>query len=328
MNQREQTMALALGGVVALLAGRWIVMDVVLAPIREKQARLERAEDDLQTKQEATTTQQAAIESLRKWKLGALPESQNGGNASVLYKGYLVDLLQKAGIKNPTITPLPIRKARNAYSTLPFSIAAQCDLQQLSKMLYEFQRTNLLHAIKMIDIRPQISMTTDKIEHLDAKFDIEVLAFADSKSRATLEPGAKTDGRKLEEFLFLAKKNLFQPTNIVDRTAVAAAAARDDRSTVTFNGTLSQSGEKHRGVQSYIFYYPGGPDSFFTLNKGQELSFPGFKGTVLGYDKEEGEIILQSGTKILGVKEGKTISTAKERSKPPAAMSLASQPKA
>jgi hypothetical protein len=31
---------------------------------------------------------------------------------------------------------------------LPFSIVAQCELSQLSKMLYEFQRTDLLHTIR------------------------------------------------------------------------------------------------------------------------------------------------------------------------------------
>lgn len=325
MNQREQTMALALGGVVALLAGRWLVMDVVLAPIRERQARLERADEDLEHKQEASAIQQAAIDSLRKWKLGALPESQNGGNASVLYKGYLVDLLQKAGIKNPTITPLPIRKTRNAYSTLPFSIAAQCELGQLSKMLFDFQRTDLLHAIKMIDVRPQINSQTDKIEHLDAKIDIEVLAFADASGRTSLEPGGKPDGRKLEEFQFLAKKNFFQPTSLVPVNSVVQSE-KDDRSSVTFNGTSIQSGEGHRSVESFYFYHNGGPKPFFALAKGETLDIANFKGKILGYDAETQEVIFESSGKILGVKSGKTISTAKERSKPPAALSLASQP--
>jgi hypothetical protein len=193
-------------------------------------------------------------------------------------------------------------------------------------MLYEFQRTDLLHAIKMIDVRPQI--TNDKIEHLDAKFDIEVLAFADSKSRESLAPGSKPDGRKLDEFQFLAKKNFFQPTTIMDREKAIAATARDDRSSVSFYGTVTQSGEKHRGVQSYVFYHPSAAKPLFTLNKGEDLVFPGFSGKILGYDPETNEVVLQSGEKILGVKAGKTISTGKERPKPPAAMTLASQPNA
>ena len=208
MNSRERTLALALGGVAALFGGRWLVVDVILSPIRERQTRLERAEEELERKQFLSVQQMAAIESLRKWKLRRLPADQNGRNASVLYKGYLVELVQKAGLKNPNVTSLPTRQVRNAYSTLPFSISAQCDLTQLSKLLYEFQRTDLLHAIKMIDVRPQISSNSDKIEHLEAKIDIEVLAFSDAQSREKLEPSSKQDGRKIGEFRIPRREEL------------------------------------------------------------------------------------------------------------------------
>jgi len=318
MNSREQTMVIALGGVAALFAGRWLVMDVVLAPIRERQTKLERVEEELEQKQFQSVQQQSALESLRKWKLSALPADQNGGNASVLYKGYLVDLLQKAGLKNPNVTALPIRQVRNAYATLPFSISAQCDLAQLSKLFYEFQRTDLLHAIKMIDVRPQI--TNDKIEHLDAKIDIEVLAFNDAPSRSSLVPGNKSDGRKLGDFKFLADKNFFQPTNIVDREQRMAASARDDRSSVRFHGTVREN-----GVDTY-FFINSSTNKPIWLTKSETLDVPGMKAKILGYDTETSEVILQVGEKIGGVKSGQTLSTWKERAKPPAAMSLASQP--
>lgn len=317
MNSRERTLALALGGVAALIVGRWLVMDVVLSPIRERQTRLERAEEELERKQFLSVQQMAAIESLRKWKLGALPADQNGRSPSVLYKGYLVELVQKAGLKNPNVTALPTRQVRNAYSTLPFSISAQCDLAQLSKMLYEFQRTDLLHAIKMIDVRPQIN--NDKIEHLEIKVDIEVLAFSDAQSREKLEPSSKPGGRKIEEFRFLAEKNFFQPTNVVDRQTVVAST-RDDRSSVRFYGTVVEN-----RVESFYFINSS-TSKLMALTKSDTLDVPGMKAKILGFDNETSEVILQVGEKIGGVKSGQTLMTWKERAKPPAAMSLASQP--
>jgi hypothetical protein len=318
MNSRERTLALALGGVAALFVGRWLVMDVVLSPIRERQTRLERAEEELERKQFLSVQQMAAIESLRKWKLGALPADQNGRSPSVVYKGYLVELVQKAGLKNPSVSSLPIRQVRNAYSTLPFSISAQCDLAQLSKLLYEFQRTDLLHAIKMIDVRPQIN--NDRIEHLDAKIDIEVLAFSDAPSREKLEPSSKQDGRKIGDFRFLAEKNFFQPTNVLDREKVVATN-RDDRSAVRFYGTVVEN-----RVESYYFINSS-TSKLMALTKNDTLDIPGMKAKILGYETETSEVILQVGDKIGSVKSGQTLMTWKERAKPPAAMSLASQPK-
>jgi len=317
MNSRERTLALALGGVVALFAGRWLVMDVILSPIRERRTRLENAEEEFERKQGLLVHQQAAIESLRKWKLGALPADQNGGNASVLYKGYLVDLVQRAGVKNPNVTALPVRQVKNAYATLPFSISAQCDLAQISKLLFEFQRTDLLHAIKMIDVRPQI--TSDKIEHLDAKIDIEVLAFNDAQSRPKLDPGGKADGKKIADFKFLADKNFFQPTNVVDR-AIVGRTDRDDRGSIRFHGTVVE-----KGVETY-FFINGSTNKFMAPIKNETIDIPGMKAKILGYDTETSEVILQVGEKIGGVKSGQTLLTWKERPKPPAAMSLASQP--
>jgi hypothetical protein len=315
MNSRERTLALALGGIAALYAGRWLVMDVILGPISRQQARLEVLEDDLAQKQLQLTSQKVAADALKKWKEASLTsESQS----SVVYRGYLLDLLKKAGIKNPNIQAQPIREARGAYQTLPFTIDAQCDLSQLAKLLYEFQRTDLLHGIRTIDVRPQI--TNDKIEHLVAKVEVEVLAFADAPPRDKLEPGDKPDERKFDEFKFFVEKNFFQPTNVVDRGRAVVSAARDDRGQVRFTGTIRAD-----GVEAFVFYN-GSTSKLLYLTQNQTLEIPGMSAKVLGYDSEASEIILQVADKVGVVRAGQTLSTWKESAKRSAAMNLASQP--
>src|SRR5688572_10401889 len=111
MTSRERTMALALGGIAALFVGKWLVVDLVYGPISERRTRLERAEDDLETKEKMVFGQKEAAESLAKWKSQALSTDQSSGSI-VTYRGYLVDLLQSAGIKPPNVQPGVTRTMR------------------------------------------------------------------------------------------------------------------------------------------------------------------------------------------------------------------------
>ena len=78
-------------------------------------------------------------------------------------------------------------------------------------------------------------------------------------------------------------------------------------------------------VESYYFINSS-TSKLMALTKNDTLDVPGMKAKILGFDNDTSEVILQVGEKIGGVKSGQTLMAWKERAKPPAAMSLASQP--
>ena len=316
MNTRERNLALALGGVAALFVGRWLIMDVILGPLRAKQAQVASLEDRLEDKKIQLNVQMQAADQLKKWKAASLTSDDNTGS-SVLYRGYLTTLLTKAGIKNPNITTGPVRKVRDDFRVMTFQVNAECDLAQLSKLLFEFQRTDVLQEIKTIDVRPQV--TNDKIEHLVAKLDVEVLAFPDAPYRDTLEPGNKPDDKKLADFKYLADKNFFQPTTIIDRTAVVRTD-RDDRATSKFNGTV-----RANGVFQFLFYN-GSTSKMESYAVGDTLPVVGMKAKIVGYDKSTDEVLLEWNGKVGGVRTGQALTTWKETANRSAVLNLAAQP--
>jgi len=316
MNPRERNMVLALGGVALLFVGRWIVMDVVLGPVRERHTRLERLDADLERKRFEIKSQQLAADQLKKWKESALSSDPNAGT-SVLYRGYLTELLTKAGIKNQNVQPGAVRQMRDAYQLLTFTVDAECDLTKLAKLLYEFQRTDLLHAIKSIDVRPQI--TNDKIDHFVAKLDVEVLAFNDAAAKEKLVPGGKSDGKKVDDFKLFVDKNFFQPTNVVDRDRIVRSD-RDDRPNVKFHGISRADG----GSPTFHFYNSS-TNKPMELKVGEVIDIAQMKAKIMGFDTEAG-VLLEVGGKVGAVRSGQALSTWKETSKRTAVLNLASQP--
>jgi hypothetical protein len=341
MNSRERTLALVLGGIAALFVGKWLVVDVVYGPISDRRGRLERAEIDLEDKERTLFGQKEAAESLTKWKAQSLSSDQSSG-PQVLYRGYLVQLLSDAGIKPPNVTPGTPRTGRgDSFTILPFAIDVKCDLVQLGKLLYEFQRTDVLHSIKTLHVAPHVNSVTDKIDYLTAKLDVEVLAFNDAPGKAKLVPGSVKDDKKLADYKYLAEKNFFQPTKVVSKEVARDRSARDDRSVVKFHGAATSIGVDH------FIFWNGSTGKFLDPPPGigDAIDIPGMTAKILKFDVPEDEIVLQVGDKVGVVKNGQALSTWKESprhaklkeepkkdapkkdsKKPPAAVNLASQP--
>jgi hypothetical protein len=324
MNPRERTLALVLGGFAALFVGKWLVVDVVWGPISLRETRLSKAMDDLEDKQDQLKDQKEAADALKKWKAASLPADPGEGNASVIYHGYLNDLLAAAGVKNANVTLNPPQVHKDSYTILKFSIDARCELAQLSKLLYEFERTDLMHAIRVIDLSPHVDTVRDRIEYVNAKLDGEVLAFKDAKPPEKLVPGGKKDDRKLAEFRYFAEKNFFQPTKIVDKDK-ARKEDRDDRSNVKFYGYTTENGKQE-------FLFSGSTIKLQNrLTVGDKLEFPGMKAKIVGYDSDNEEVQLEVDGKVGVVRSGHALSTwketaRKETSKKPAADKAKPQP--
>src|SRR5690606_31294856 len=112
----------------------------------------------------------------------------------------------------------------DVFARLPVTVEAQASLDELTQFLTEFYETPLMHQVRRLRVQPVLK--EDKIEGFDLSLAAEALSMPDaiaidrlpSEEEAALALSDIPD-RESAEFAVFASKNIFQPTEWVDRSA-------------------------------------------------------------------------------------------------------------
>jgi hypothetical protein len=148
VSKREKILAAAVLGLVAILAARYLYGRYNRA-LSLRQSQLSAAQDELANVKMALNQGQWAVRQMERWHDRALPANRE--KASSLYKAWLVEKANAAGLAVDDISPAPTtaRPAANV-SAIGYQMKASGSLPAVIGMLYEFYRSPMLHQITLL----------------------------------------------------------------------------------------------------------------------------------------------------------------------------------
>ncbi|MBL8794196.1 MAG: hypothetical protein JNM56_09840 [Planctomycetia bacterium] len=198
MNPRERTLAIALLGVVVVLGGGFLLLKMLIEPIRDKDGGITLMRQEIEKKRDEIRKIQAEKAKLERWKQMSLPADVDLAQRE--YEKYLSDLVRQskfaAGVSRvippqqiDTRSGLVPGKKEPVYIKLTYTVETHGDLLSLSSFLERFYRTGLLHQIKNIALqRPLTGGTGQRADGLDIKLVVEALVLQGADPRAYLAP--------------------------------------------------------------------------------------------------------------------------------------------
>jgi hypothetical protein len=194
MTPRERLIAGAVIGLLALVAVVFLVHQLYLTPLREREASISTARQDIDTKQEQLRQIRADLPRLERWRQLSLPADVDLAGRE--YEKYLSDLLRESDFEG-SVTPKPpdtrtspqLPGKKPIYTRLTFNVIGHASLDGLVKMLDRFYRTGLLHEVKNLSIqRSQTTGSQQRPNDLDINLTIEALILQGADHRRYLLP--------------------------------------------------------------------------------------------------------------------------------------------
>ncbi|MBV9124314.1 MAG: hypothetical protein JO112_13225 [Planctomycetes bacterium] len=194
MNTRERMMAGGILTVFALVAGVFLFHRLYLVPLHERDANIQKIQEDLDTKTDQIRQAQADLPRLERNQELSLPADVDLARRE--YEKYLSELLRRSGCE-ATVTPkapdtrtspmLPGKKP--IYTRLEFAVAGSASLENLISFMNQFYHTGLLHQIKNLSIqRPLTVASPQRPTDLDISLTIEALILNGAANRSYLLP--------------------------------------------------------------------------------------------------------------------------------------------
>ena len=219
MNQRERMMAIGLGSIL----GAWLLWGFVrsrlIEPLQSRDTQIIGLQGEVEQKRRALMVAQHAATELSLWRQVALPADESV--AQTLYLDELRKMLTESGMDRPSLRPGRSIKRGEIFSRIPVNIDVRCNLAELTSFLKKFEYSPYLHQIRRLRLQPVLK--DDMIVDFEVSLAIEAVSMVDSFSKDSLP---KPDNAKIaygerpprqdQDFSLFAKKNPFQPTEVVN----------------------------------------------------------------------------------------------------------------
>jgi hypothetical protein len=178
---------------VAYFGGEWLVDRLIQGPIAVAHGRRAQLERDIRQRETSLQRLRDAGKLLATWEDQSLPADTEVARS--LYQAWLVELVDDVGLAGPSVTSSEPQSRAGLYHTLSFSVRGRGTLEQLTKFLFAFYQTDLLHQIRSLTITP-----LQRAEEMDLSLAIEALVLEPSGA-AQAKPGASSPAESVyEEF--------------------------------------------------------------------------------------------------------------------------------
>ena len=145
-----------LGGVLAALllyfGGEWVVENLLQGPVEEARKSNENLKEQKLKREKDLERAHQATELLVRWEKQSLPSDLE--MAPWLYRAWLIELVEDVGLGNPSVAPGQPVSRGGLFHTIGFSLRGRGTLEQLTRFLFAFYRTDLLHQVRMLIITP------------------------------------------------------------------------------------------------------------------------------------------------------------------------------
>ena len=300
MNRREQILVVLVAGLVVLFLGHRILERSFRGPLWAKQAEIKNLEIQVADREQRRDHVFQSQNEMETWRQQSLPP--DAALAQNLYMSWLVQLVERSGLEQATVTPNLITPKGNMSDRLPFTIQSRGTMESLAKFLHDFYRADLLHQVRRIDLTPERRGGKSR---LNVNLAVEALVLRDAEPRDTLFPApeAETSATRLaqedfEGYRQLAERTLFspyvapqqQPANDIDNAAF-----------VYLTATLEV------GDEPVAWLYDRTNNRRHWLRPGQEFDVAGVKGKVLSIAVSERSATLEIDEKTWVLRLGKNL---------------------
>lgn len=230
MSQRERILAAAVGGLVVILV-LWFGYSSISSGLATRQAELERLQKQLSSKQRIVADGQRAAKKLAAYEQRALPS--NIEKAQALYQTWLLDQVQKHGLRDAKVAAISRQNGRGVYQLMAFSVKGQANLIQVAKLLYDFHAVDHLHRIRRLRLKP-IEGTTD----IDVDMMVESLSMPGALDRGNLkgQPSNRLVHGDVDAYVkMIATRNFFAPPHLPPSLTVGNKSSYSRGETVQFS---------------------------------------------------------------------------------------------
>jgi hypothetical protein len=151
MSRRERVLAAAVL-VLLVLWGGYYILGRQRAAVSSRQSELYDAQRQLRDARLAIARGQAAVRRLESWQERSLPENREA--ALTLYRGWLLDALNQAGLTVDDVKPDQRTPRSTAYGTIGGTLEARGRLEAVTRFLHAFYSSDILHQITRLRLRP------------------------------------------------------------------------------------------------------------------------------------------------------------------------------
>lgn len=153
MSDREKKLGLAVLAVL-LLWGGWMGWNKYQDTLNSKRAVLATAKQNLDDVEFELTKAKYAAEHVTRWEEQSLP--RNKSEAQLLYQAWLIDQLEESNLRFRDVVPSGTGSRSKSFEGLTFNIEAEGDLTSIIRFLHAFHRSNTLHKITLLHLRPAL----------------------------------------------------------------------------------------------------------------------------------------------------------------------------
>jgi hypothetical protein len=298
MKQREQMMALILGGLGTILVLYWgyskyqSMFDARQAQITTLTKDVSRM--DLQVKQI-----NRAIAKRTELEKRSLPTDLFA--AQTLYQNWLLSLV-KDKLTEPVITPRAAQGKPIGFEKLGFDVKGQGKLEAITRVLYDFYASNHLHRITLLDIKPDAKGGTMSLSmHVEPI----ILPGTDRKDKL-----ASVSGNPLEYDNFavyekgIVGRNLF--AEYTPPAATPPSGPKEpplDLARLAFVTNIGHGSDQRR----YVWIYERNTAKMNYLFEGDDFEIAGIKGKVKKVDVDNRTAQLEIDGKEVTVNQTKSL---------------------
>lgn len=190
LERREQILAVVAAVLIAAVLGRTL-WAVVTTPFRTRQAAKASVLNTLQAKQRQLQEIEKLKAQLKEWSARSLPADPTV--ARRLYQNWLLECAQQAKLEGIQVDSGEVRREKNLFYRMPFTVRGQGTLESLTRFLYAFYSRDYLHAIQRLSIQP-----IRDGKRVDLLITIEAIALDQAVAKDSLPSGPMVE-RKLPD---------------------------------------------------------------------------------------------------------------------------------
>jgi len=202
MTQRERTLAFLLLPPLLLFGGGFLVYQLWIEPLRQRDNQIQTLEHDIDDKWNTVKRIKEKKKELDRLKPASLPADADLARRE--YEEELSKLLRNSGFEAGTfsVTPKPIDSktsptlAKNKppiFIRLVFTIQAKGELLSLVQFMEKFYSKRLLHQIRNFTLQRPITADRNRPNEIDVNMTIEALVLDVAQQRKSLHPEKEPD---------------------------------------------------------------------------------------------------------------------------------------
>lgn len=268
-NQRKN---LLLGAVIAVglyFGGEWMYREYIDQPKKNRVANINKAQKDIKKAKQDLKAAEVLIEQMESRNSESLPGKIDVAQAT--YRSWLLEQARQAGLVSPSVEAGSVTSRAGQYQILSFSLRAKGTLEKVTRFLFDFYRTKVLHQIPSINLSP-LGRSGD----LDISISVQAISLPDApawEGPPAVDPG-RLSSENWKDFRVIAERNIFGVggrSDPADRTVLTAVTA--------VNGVPE-------------VWFTGEEDKLFKFKPGDEIEFGRFQGKLAEVLPED--VILES----------------------------------